>query len=159
MRLLSEREGNAWQARLEEYNALHRHLEATIGARAQALREQTHALHAERRALIAEVQRHPKRFRALAPRLRTLKAEIKRLVAERMHLAHSPEARQARARIEELACEAERARLRLIRNAFLVSEGLPQTHARPAAWWFLLLSRQWFEACVEGLTARLESLL
>ena len=159
MRLLAERESEAWQARLEEYNALRAHLRATLGAQAQALREQTHALHAERRALIAEVQRHPKRFKELAPRLRDLKAQIKQLNAARAHLANTPEARRSRARIEELECEAERARLTLIRHAFLASEGLPQTHARPAAWWFLLFSRRWFEACQEGLTARIETLL
>ncbi len=159
MRLLAEREGDAWQARLEEYDALHTQLRTTVGAQAQTLREQTHALHAERRALIAEIQRNPKRFSELAPRLRELKAQIKRLNAERVRLADAPEVRQQRARAEELECEAERARLSLIRSAFLTAEGLPQTHARPAAWWFLLLSREWFKACAEGLTARIETLL
>ncbi|MCX7925824.1 MAG: hypothetical protein N2554_08455, partial [Fimbriimonadales bacterium] len=159
MALLAEREGGEWLARLEEYEALHTQLRATVGARAQQLREQTHALHAERRTLIAEIQRHPKRFSELAPRLRELKSQIKQLNAERVRIADAPEIKQQRARIEELECEAERARLRLIRNAFLTAEGLPQTHARPAAWWFLLLSRRWFEACAEGLTARIESLL
>ncbi|OYT74481.1 MAG: hypothetical protein CFK49_08095, partial [Armatimonadetes bacterium JP3_11] len=62
------------------------------------------------------------------------------------------------ARADALECEAERARLELIRCAFLTSEGLAQTHARPAAWWFLLLSHEWFRACTEGLQARIENL-
>ncbi|MFN7162855.1 MAG: hypothetical protein ACK4NB_07300, partial [Fimbriimonadales bacterium] len=113
---------------------------------------------AERRALIAEIQQHPKRFAALAPRLRELKARIKRLNIERLRVASAPEAQALRERADALECEAERARLELVRCAFLTSEGLPQTHARPAAWWMLLLSPQWFHACAEGLHARLENL-
>ena len=44
-------------------------------------------------------------------------------------------------------------------DAYLTAEGLLQTHARPAAWWFLLIGRAWFEACARGLQARLEPLI
>ncbi|MCS7208647.1 MAG: hypothetical protein NZ874_03665 [Fimbriimonadales bacterium] len=159
MRLLAEREGAEWQTRLHEYETLHARLADTVGAWAQRLREHAHALHAERRALIAAIQQDAKRQRELAPRLRELKERIKRLNTERKRVASAPEAQQLRARADELECTAERARLELIRCAFLTAEGLPHTHARPAAWWFLLLSRRWFQACVEGLQARIERLL
>ncbi|MCS6919331.1 MAG: hypothetical protein NZM28_06140 [Fimbriimonadales bacterium] len=158
MQLLAEREGAAWQAKLQEYEALHARLVETVGYWAELLRQQAHALHAERRALIAELQQQPKRFAVLAPRLRELKARIKRLNTERLRVANAPEAQGLHARADALECEAERARLERIRCAFLASEGLPQTHARPAAWWMLLLSPDWFQACADGLQARLETL-
>lgn len=158
MQLLAEREGDAWHSRLQEYEASRARLAATVGYWAELLRRQAHALHAERRALIAEIQQHPKRFGELAPRLRDLKTRLKRLNAERLRVANTPEAKGLHARVDALECEAERARLEWIRCAFLTSEGLLLTHARPAAWWFLLLSREWFHACTEGLQARLEPL-
>ncbi len=158
MGLLAEREGAAWQTRLQEYEALHARLTETVGYWAELLRQQAHALHTERRALIAEIQQHPKRFGELAPRLRELKARLKRLNTERLRVANAPEAKGLHTRADKLECEAERARLELIRCAFLTCEGLPQTHARPAAWWMLLLSPKWFQACAEGLQARLETL-
>lgn len=158
MQLLAEREGDAWQTQLQEYEALHARLAETSGYWAELLRRQAHALHAERRALIAEIQQHPKRFSELAPRLREIKARLKRLNAERLRVANAPEAKGLHTRADALECKAERARLERIRCAFLTAEGLAQTHARPAAWWFLLLSREWFNACTEGLQARLENL-
>jgi hypothetical protein len=159
MAMFAEREGNRWRERMEAYETCLRELAETVGARADTLRQQAHALHTERRALIAEVQRHPKRFGELAPRLQTLKAQIRRLNAERLQVGHTPEAESLRTRVRELECEAERARLEMIRDAYLTAEGLMQTHARPAAWWFLLIGRAWFEACAAGLEARLERLV
>jgi hypothetical protein len=159
MALLAEQAGNRWREQLATYDACLRELAATAGARADALRQQAHALHTERRALIAEIQRHPKRFGELAPRLQTLKAQIRRLNAERRQVGRTPEAESLRTRARQLECEAERARLAIIRDAYLTAEGLLQTHARPAAWWFLLIGRAWFEACARGLQARLEPLI
>ena len=106
-----------------------------------------------------EIQQHPKRFSELAPRLHALKAEIRRLNTERRQVGRTPDAEALRARVRQLECEAERARLEMIRDAYLTAEGLLQTHARPAAWWFLLIGRAWFEACARGLQARLEPLM
>ncbi|MCS7301059.1 MAG: hypothetical protein NZ556_05845 [Fimbriimonadales bacterium] len=158
MQLLAEREGAIWQARLQEYEALHARLAETVGYWAGLLRQQAHALHAERRALIAELQRNPKRAREIAPRLRELKTRLKRLNSERLRVANAPEAQNLHARADALECQVERARLERIRCAFLTCEGLPYTHARPAAWWMLLLSPNWFHACADGLQARLEPL-
>ena len=133
MTLLAEREGDSWRERLADYDACLHTLAETVGARADALRQQAHALHAERRALIAEIQRHPKRFSELAPRLHALKAEIRRLNTERRQVGRTPDAEALRARVRQLECEAERARLEMIRDAYLTAEGLLQTHARPAA--------------------------
>jgi hypothetical protein len=159
MALLAEREGAHWRERLATYDACLHELAETVGARANALRQQAHALHAERRALIAAIQQHPKRFSELSPRLHALKAQIRRLNAERRQVGRTPEAEALRARVHQLECEAERARLEMIRDAYLTAEGLLQTHARPAAWWFLLIGRAWFEACAAGLEARLERLV
>ena len=159
MALLAEREGAHWRERLATYDACLHELAETVGARANALRQQAHALHAERRALIAAIQQHPKRFSELSPRLHALKAQIRRLNAERRQVGRTPEAEALRARVHQLECEAERARLEMIRDAYLTAEGLLQTHARPAAWWFLLIGRAWFEACATGLEARLERLV
>lgn len=158
MQLLAEREGDAWSVRLQEYDALHARLTNTVGSWAAMLREQTHALHAERRALIAEIQRHPHQFKTLEPRLRALKARIKRLNLERKRVANAPEAKALRTRANQLECEAERAKLELIRCAYLTVEGLHHTHARPTAWWFLIVSPRWFHACAHNLEARLEAL-
>lgn len=158
MALLAEREGDYWRKRMATYEACRRELAQTVGAHADALRQQTHALHAERRTLIAEIQRQPKRFGELAPRLHTLKAQIRQLNSERQQVGHTPDAEALQARVGELECEAERARLERIRAAYLTIEGLQQTHARPAAWWFLLIGRAWFEACTARLQARLEPL-
>jgi hypothetical protein len=158
MALLAEREGDSWRERLTDYDACLRALAEAVGARADALRQRAHALHAERRALIAQIQQQPKRFSELAPRLQMLKGQIRHLNAERKQVGHTPDAEALRARVRQLECEAERARLELIRDAYLTAEGLLQTHARPAAWWFLLIGRAWFEACMQGLQARLEPL-
>ncbi|BCW96350.1 MAG: hypothetical protein WHS44_03535 [Fimbriimonadales bacterium] len=158
MALLTERAGERWREARATYDASLHALAETIGRHADTLRQHAHALHAERRALIAEIQRNPKQFAALAPRLHALKTQIRRLNAERLQVGHTPEAEALRARVRQLECAAERARLEQIRDAYLTVEGLLQTHARPAAWWFLLLGRAWFEACAEGLQARLEPL-
>lgn len=158
MALLADREGDYWRERSATYEACLRELAQTVGAQAESLRQQTHALHAERRALIAEIQRQPKRFEELAPRLHALKAQTRHLNAERQRVGHAPDAEALRARVHALECEAERARLERIRDAYLTAEGLQQTHARPAAWWFLLIWRAWFEACAARLQARLETL-
>ncbi|MDW8106658.1 MAG: hypothetical protein RMK45_04160 [Armatimonadota bacterium] len=158
MQLLTEREGSHWQARLREYEQLHARLTQTVGEWAATLREQAHALHAERRALIREIQRNPQQFKALEPRLRELKQRIKRLNAERLRVASAPEARALQQRAHQLECEAERAKLRLLRCAYLTAEGLPYAHARPAAWWLAMVSPEWFRACAEGLQARIEPL-
>jgi hypothetical protein len=60
--------------------------------------------------------------------------------------------------VRALEREAEQARLKQIRDAYLTAEGLLQTHARPAAWWFLLIGRAWFKACAAALEAKLERL-
>ena len=158
MAQLAECAGDLWRERLANYDACLRALAETVGVHAAALRQQVHALHAERRALIAEIQQAPQRCTALAPRLRALKAQIRQLNAERAQVGRTPEAMALRARVRALEREAEQARLKQIRDAYLTAEGLLQTHARPAAWWFLLIGRAWFKACAAALEAKLERL-
>jgi hypothetical protein len=55
---------------------------------------------------------------------------------------------------------AEKARVRLARNALLVSEGLPRADLRPSAWWFPALdpAGRWFARVRRTATFRLEPL-
>lgn len=100
---------------------------------------------------------------ALASRLEEahqMALQAHQLVEERVSLERSPEARTARATIRRLEYEAELERLRLVRNAILVSHGLRYTNHRPTAWWFPLVSpdHRWFNRLLTLVEARVEDL-
>ena len=80
---------------------------------------------------------------------------------QRRRLERSPEARQARARIEAIRREAQMARLHLVRDAYLTIEGLEHTNHRPTAWWLPLVTPggEWLSAMAAGTQARLEPLV
>lgn len=88
-------------------------------------------------------------------------AEIGRLKARRLSIERSPEVTEIRARMAEVRTQAEMARLRIVRNALLVTRGMPQTDHRPAAWWlpFVDPSGRWFSRIVETTQAYVEPLL
>ncbi len=155
MRFLAERGEPDWQARLDEYESLHAQLRE-VGAQAEALRRQAHALHAERHALIQQLHSEPKRARELQSRIQQLKLQIRRLNQERVQVGRTETVRTLRQRAHAIELDAERARIEMARNALLTAEGLPQTQARPSAWWFLLTGNGWFEACVKGVQLALE---
>jgi hypothetical protein len=164
-----------WREKVALYEPLHSRLQQ-VGERAEALRQQAHALHTERRALRRERARlerekgeHFRRARqaideterqqhlaqraaceaqlqAIAKRLRAVESELKQLLAQRLQIGRSAELSDIRQQVLQLEYEAELARVELVRTAILTTEGLTLTHARPTAWWFLLLSNAWFEA-------------
>ncbi|MEO7714629.1 MAG: hypothetical protein ABIY70_00385 [Capsulimonas sp.] len=77
---------------------------------------------------------------------------------QRRLLERSPEALAARATLERIAVEAQRARMRLVHNAFFTVESLEHTNLRPTAWWFPLVdpSGEWFEGMASRIEARFE---
>jgi hypothetical protein len=178
-------EPSDWHEKLALYEQLHRRLQQ-VGARAESLRQQAHALHAERRALRreraqlehqkgehfrrarqaadeTERQQHltqraacEARLQAIEKRLRTIESELKQLLAQRLQIGRSPALSRIRQQVQQLEYEAEWARVQLARAAILTAEGLTLTHARPTAWWFLLLSDAWFDANTQQAELYLE---
>jgi hypothetical protein len=69
-------------------------------------------------------------------------------------------AEKARASIKSIEYEAELARLWLVRDAVLVSKGLPYTDHRPSAWWFILVDPelQWFRRVSDTAEFRFEEI-
>ncbi|MFQ3611695.1 MAG: hypothetical protein SNJ72_09420, partial [Fimbriimonadales bacterium] len=157
MRFFTEQGETEWQPKLSEYESIHGELRQ-VGIRADLLRQQAHQLHAERRALIQQLQQDPKRARELQTRIQTLKQAIRRLNQERVQLGRTEAVRALRARAQAIEIEAERERLHQVRNALLTVEGLKQTQARPSAWWFLLVNQGWFEACAQQVRLALEEI-
>jgi len=88
--------------------------------------------------------------------MRTLGSELKQLLAQRLQIGRSAELSDIRQQVLQLEYEAELARVELARTAILTAEGLTLTHARPTAWWFLLLSNAWFEANIQQAELYLE---
>ncbi len=157
MAFLATYAGEEWKEHLATYETLRAQLRA-IGVQADALRAQAHALHAERRRLLQLLQTEPKRAGEIGTRLRELKGQLRALNAERLRVGHTPEVEHLRAQARQIETSAEALRLQLVRNATLTAEGLPYTHARPSAWWFILLSEEWYRACMKGVQLSLENL-
>ena len=90
--------------------------------------------------------------------IRAGRQRIKSLRIQKRFVERNDEATAARRQIADLTRQVQLARLSRVRDAFLTSESLPHTNARPTAWWLPLLdpSGAWFQAIVEGAEARLE---
>ncbi len=90
-------------------------------------------------------------------RLREKRGEI---AARLRALERGRRAAAARRLLLSVERAAEKARLRLVRNALLASEGLPHADLRPSAWWFPALdpTGRWFERVRRTASFRLEPL-
>jgi hypothetical protein len=91
-------------------------------------------------------------------RLREKRGEITRRLRT---LERGRRAASARRLLQVVERAAEKARLQLVRNALLASEGLPHADLRPSAWWFPALdpTGRWFERVRRTATFRLEPLV
>ena len=75
-------------------------------------------------------------------------------------LEKGEEAVSARRAVNVIEYEAELARLWLVRDALLVSQGLVYTNHRPPAWWFLMVDPElkWFNAVASTAEFRFEEM-
>lgn len=108
----------------------------------------------------AERRQFDEQIFALRQQAREAKASARDCIAQRVEMERSDEAVAARQTIARIEAEAELARLRYVRDALFVCEGLRYTNLRPTAWWFPLVSPDgaWFDALVQTMQARLEEL-
>lgn len=91
---------------------------------------------------------------------RQAQSEAKTLIAQRVAMETSAEAKAARETICRWEYEAELERLRRVRDAITVSEGLRYTNYRPTAWWLPLVSPdgKWLEKLAQTAQARIEEI-
>ncbi|BDI31942.1 hypothetical protein CCAX7_39930 [Capsulimonas corticalis] len=86
----------------------------------------------------------------------------RRLIASFQHqrrlLERGSEPRAARATLEQITVEAQRARMRIVHDAYITVDSLEHTNLRPTAWWFPLVdpSGAWFEGMAARVEARFE---
>lgn len=97
---------------------------------------------------------------SLRKSVRQMRAQVRSLMSQRVEIEKSDEAVKARATIAHWEYEAELERLRRVRDAISVSEGLRYTNLRPTAWWLPLVSPdgKWFEKVAATIQARIEEL-
>lgn len=117
------------------------------------LRAQIAKREEQRRDVAAHIAAHRQRARELSE-------QANALVRERAILEHGALVTRARAEMARLEREADREKLRLVRDSLWVSRGLRYTNVRPTAWWLPIVSPRgaWFRALVSGAQARLEEL-
>lgn len=112
--------------------------------------------HAERegQALLLALETKQKERRRLREKRSAVGRQLRALERGRRAAA-------ARRLLRSVERAADKARLRLARNAVLASEGLPHADLRPSAWWFPALdpSGRWFERVRRTASFRLEPLL
>lgn len=177
--------GGAWSALSKEYEMLHGEL-SHVMEQVSRLKEERAGLYQEWRTLRQRRQeaerakgRHfrenlfekPPSAEALAER-KQLADEVEAIIhaightRERIHtsvrrqrdVVGDPRVLRFHERRREIELEAELKRMRLIRNAIVVSRGLVKAGHRPSAWWFPVLcpSGHWFKKTVESAACYLE---
>jgi len=125
---------------------------------AESTRHAPLAAHSQREYHLAQREACEARLQAISERLRAIRQQLRQLLAQRLQIGRTPELLAVHERIRQLEYEAEATRIELARNAILTAEGLLQTHARPTAWWFLLVSDAWFHTNAQQTEMYLESL-
>ncbi|NLH99863.1 MAG: hypothetical protein GX446_10295 [Chthonomonadales bacterium] len=181
---LEQREPTRWIRSRDEYDRLLAELRAAHDA-TQSLARETADLHAELRQIKAELPRREAEksahFRSvkdwnaeernrraalsgavtsLLERRRTILRRLRDLRAMRRNAERSDAVIGIRNRLREITLQAEEARLRIVRDAILVTEGMEHTDHRPTAWWLPMVdpSGAWFRRIVETTRAYLEPL-
>ena len=145
---------NAHYGRLKELGALRQSVQTAKGQHHRGVMDWT----PEQEALRAGFERQE---REIARQQRSLCAEVVALKARRWELERGAEASECRRRRGGITNAAEAARMRLIRNALLTTEGLTHTAHRPSAWWFPLTdaSGAWFRRLIDTTELYTEPLL
>jgi hypothetical protein len=174
-----------WDERLADYNAasqelaglhgqveeiqaqLHEQYRVLKATKAQRLATQE-AMGAHFRTVTewspAELERRAafeRELAALDAARRPIRAEIARLTECRRAMERSERAGTLRATLRRIELEAETARLNLVRNSFLTTEGLEHTNHRPSSWWLPLVdaTSAWFNRIAETVELYTEPLL
>jgi hypothetical protein len=109
----------------------------------------------EQESVRAEIARRIEGMRIEAQEAMNRSLSIKHTVKT---LETGPEAANARKTVRAVEYESELARLRLIRNAVLITNGLTYTDHRPSAWWFTLVDPElrWLHKVAETAYFRFE---
>ncbi len=92
---------------------------------------------------------------------RVVCSEINSLKQRRYSIERGPDVEQTRERLAQIETRAEMARLQLVRNALLTTEGLTHTNHRPSVWWLPILdpSGDWFRRLADTAEVYTEPLL
>lgn len=137
------------QQRVEAEAAKGRHWRAAIFEKSP-----TEADWAERTRLTEQVER-------VVSEVAHTQHEIRSLLRQQSEIVSAPEVRSVHERRRAIELEAELKRLRLIRDAVVVSKGLQKSSYRPSAWWYPLVCPDggWFQETVERAECYLEPLL
>jgi len=158
--LLVQRHTDLWQEARVLYAELAQ-VRSEIAAAEKACADHFRSVHtwtpeetARRQELSALVAQLHRRRRDIAQKIANNRAR-------RIAVGRTSEFREIRDQRRQLALEAENARLLLVRDAILVTRGLPHTNFRPTAWWlpFLDPTGQWFREVARTTTAYLEPLV
>lgn len=101
------------------------------------------------------------RLLGIRDQIRLAWEHLRALNEQRLSLERDSQTQQVRQRVRQIEREAELARMGLVRNAILTAEGLRLTNARPAWWWFYLISPSghWFHANAAKTEAYLDQLI
>ncbi len=187
IRYLEHEIGGSWNCLATDYDRMHNRLEelhaqiASLRAERYKIYGQIKAIKAQRAQLeqakgdhfrafifekrptdadIAARESYSREIELLAHQTIELQAQIRSLLDDQTRLVSDPEVLNAHERRRTIEHEAELKRVRLIRNAITVSQGLSRAALRPGAWWFRLVSPDgaWFRATVENALAYLEPL-
>lgn len=178
IRFLATYSGGGWASLAEEYEQLHRGLEG-LRAEIDAFRDRRRRIYDRLRALrrrrVEAEMAKGAHFRArifereattddwserarLTAEVETVIAaveatrrELEATFAEQRAWVSRPEVQAMHERRRNLEIEAEFKRLRLVRHAIIVRDGLTASDRRPAAWWLRLVSPDgtWFHRIVE----------
>ena len=145
---------NAHYRRLRELGAARQRVQTAKGRHHRSVVEWTPQQEATR----ADFERQE---REIAREKRGVCANVVALKARRWEIERGAEAAACRQKRSDITDRAEAARMRLIRNALLTTEGLTHTAHRPSAWWFPLTdaSGAWFRRLIETTELYTEPLL
>jgi hypothetical protein len=187
IRFLDHQLGGSWKSLAGEYGELHHRLSGVTEQviqmkqrrfeiygeirklrreRADAEREKgrhfREALFEKPKSDSANAQRQvlSDRIELLIHQTTSLLEKVHASIREQRQVVADPQVHRVHERRREIEMEAELKRMRLIRNAVIVSRGLVRAGYRPSAWWFPILcpSGHWFTKTVEEASCYLEPL-